>query len=182
MDEGGSIPIEQSADEVLQLPGDVLNVLPEAAAQSVRSWWETLPPAERHELVLSWMIQADTCRYAREAQSWFELPVLVGARFLPRENDSNDDGSEWNQDLYEYLINHPELALVQHGIVHHICTSEPSVRRALKQGLIAADFECSAGHEACPVRQLLAHRPGSDVKLFVLSPAELVQFGGTRKR
>lgn len=133
-------------------------------------WWDTLPEEAKRELELLWSDRAESCRFACDDGEWKELPIVVGAVHFPNEDeDAAVEGEDWNQDLYEYLINHPELALIEHGIIHHICTRHPHARRVLRQGVIPKGFMCKLDQEACPMRALLAVQPGCDVRLFPIA-------------
>jgi len=84
---------------------------------------------------------------------------VVVARFV--ETDADDVPSP--SDFYEYLVGH-ELYL-EDGRALHICSAHPQARAVLEQGLIRRDFRCPRAEEACPMRQLLAQRPGYDCLL-----------------
>jgi len=84
---------------------------------------------------------------------------VVVARFV--ETDSDDVPSPC--DFYEYLVGH-ELYL-EDGRALHICSAHPEARAALEQGLVPHDFRCPRAERKCPMRQLLAARPGHNCVL-----------------
>lgn len=136
-----------------------------SSAATATSWWNGLPAQVQEELSISWSVEAESCSYARDEGEWKSLPVLVGAEFFPQE-DEPEEGADWNQDFYEYLINNPELAIHYRGRIYHICRSHPAAREVLKAGRIPADFACGWKRTDCPMKTVLGLNPGHGIRFF----------------
>jgi hypothetical protein len=106
-------------------------------------WWETLGKQDRRSL-------RRRLRYRDE---------VIVARFSESDGDDQPVPSEF----YEYLVGH-ELYL-ENGRKFQICSAHPQARNALEQGRIAHDFRCPRAEAGCPLRRLLAQRPGHDCVL-----------------
>jgi len=117
------------------------------AEQSARvaAWWQTLSAKERLSL---------------RPRSASRRLVVVGRFVEPGDDDPAPDEPS---DYYEYLVNH-EIYL-DDGRRFFICSAHPAARGAVARGRVAANFVCPRGDVACPMRQLLAHAPGKDLRL-----------------
>lgn len=143
--------------------------------QEVAAWWQSVPLDMQAELAIFWDRQADSCVFSyvsEEADSqWQELPILIGARFLPKDEIEEPDAS-WNIDLYEYLINHPELAIHHLNRTFHICSAHPQARAAVAKGVISSNYVCPLAHDDCPMNNLLALSQGRGIAFFSLCKRE----------
>lgn len=160
------------------LPFSLIANLTPTQQQAAHTWWLGLPKAIQEELAAYWDQRADSCAFAHVCEEnekeWQELPIAIGAHFFPKDEPDSEDGN-WNRDFYEYLVNHPELAIHVVNVRHHICRAHPLARAALRQGRIPADFACPLAQTNCPMRELLASAPGKSLQLFwmpkMLAPA-----------
>lgn len=107
------------------------------------SWWESLSVLDRR-----WLRRR--LRYRDD---------VVVARF--DESDGDDDPVP--SDFYEYLVAHE--VFLDDGRTFRICSAHPRARDALESGAIPHDFQCPLADAACPLRALLAVRPGHDCQL-----------------
>lgn len=122
-----------------------------AQRETVDGFWRSLSPHDREALR----------RGARRP------PARVVVRFVEPDGDEVPS----SDDFYEYLVNH-EIFL-EDATPLHICTAHAEARRMLSKGHVPYDFRCPRAELDCPMRALLAIRPGCDAKLGLVS-------GGTR--
>ena len=137
-------------------------------------WWDAHDERVRLELKALFSPRADSSSYAAEVDEagrtrWRRLPrveaVFVEGEFVPAESAPPDE-EDWNRDLYENLVAHPEINIhLFQPKTFHICTAHPAPRRALEEGLVPADFACPLGREGCPMRAILDLRPGRALRL-----------------
>lgn len=151
----------------------LLAVLPEEIV-SINQWWATLTSGAQEELVRLWDTRSDSCgfEYTLESDgghSWTRIPMEIGAMYKRPEDAIKHD--TWNQDLYEYIVSHPEVKVIAQfeGPKFHICRSHPQARAAIEAGIIPAEFACPFADEQCPMRALLAVAPGHSVVFFAMS-------------
>src|SRR5690349_22331420 len=105
-------------------------------------WWESLSPRDRRSL-------RGRLRYRDD---------VIVARFV--EPDASDEPVP--SDFYEYLVGH-EIYLEDRSF--HICSAHAQARAVVEQGRIGHDFECPRASASCPLRRILAQRPGHDCLL-----------------
>jgi hypothetical protein len=123
-------------------------ILSATQVSEITRWWGALPPTVRRS------VRRDGGR----------PPAGVVARFVEAGEGSEDDANgEGVVDFYEYLVNH-EIA-IDDGPRYHICSAHPEARAVVAAGHIPATFRCPRGEAACPMRALLNHAPGCDVRL-----------------
>jgi hypothetical protein len=155
------------------LPEGLVASLPDDERAAVRVWWAQLPPQAQRELAAHWDSRAQSCGHSWVDDGveprWEEMPILVGARFLPIE-EQDDPGDTWNADFYEYLVNNPELAIHFNGRFFHICRAHPVARTMLKVGVIPAAFRCPQETRECPMEKLVRQQPGLSIVLFGRRP------------
>jgi len=106
--------------------------------RSTVEWWQGLSVQDRRLL-------------RRRLRSRDEVVV---ARFV----ETDGDDLPLPSDFYEYLVGHE--VYLEDGRTFHICSAHPQARAAIEQGLIPRDFLCPRAEASCPLRQLLAERPG----------------------
>jgi hypothetical protein len=116
--------------------------LTRAEAARVSQWWRGLAPIDQRAL------RRDAGR----------PPVRIVARFVEPGGDE-----EASSDFYEYLVNH-EIYL-DDGPELRICSAHAEARAVIANGRIPATFGCPRNEKECPMRALLDHRPGCDVRL-----------------
>jgi hypothetical protein len=120
--------------------------LSKAHATEVDEWWRGLAPAVRREL----------------RRGGRRPPTRVVARFV-----EPDEPMAETHDFYEYLVNHE--IYIDDGPTWHICSAHPEARAVVAHGRIPASFVCPRSEAGCPMRGLLALRPGCDVQLALTS-------------
>jgi hypothetical protein len=121
-----------------------LPILSVARVDEVTQWWRELAPDVRRAL------RPDGGR----------PPARVVVRFV--EAGQADDDPDASTDFYEHLVNH-EIVL-DDGPRYHICSAHPAARAAVASGRILSGFRCPRGKVGCPMRALLDHAPGCDVR------------------
>ena len=104
----------------------------------VESWWSSINENEKKKLTLSWSKESDYCRKSLSEKKWQDLPLIIVGSLTDKE-----DNEDWNLDLYEFFVNHPEFFISGLPICFHVCTSEKSIRETLKKGIIKSEFLCS---------------------------------------
>lgn len=149
------------------LPQGLVAMLDGEDLAMVQAWWRQLPRQAQRELALSWDMQAASCRFSLIDEAplprWEEVPIVVGAHFLPDEDP--DDPDDWNVDFYEYLVNNPELGIHFNGRTFHICRAHPVARVLLRAGVIPGGFRCPQAGPSCPMEELQRLQPGTRVVL-----------------
>jgi hypothetical protein len=161
---------EGREDLMNNLPRTVLLALPPGDMPAVEAWWTSLDSPTQLELTHLWEKRSDSCSFARAsdgdgAHHWMALPIRVGARLVDAEDGADRD--DWNEDLYEYRVAHQaDFPILR---TFHICTAHAKARSVLAQGFIPADFVCPLANERCPMRKLLALKPGYSIKLCALT-------------
>lgn len=146
--------------------------LPRSTREAARGWWEKLTDRDRAELQDLWDERQNSCAYARAttetgATEWRKLPIVVRGRFFDADTPTNDELETWNVDLYEFLLDHPEVKIVETFTerTFHFCTAHERAREVLKNGVIPADFVCPYDSGHCPMRAILDLKPGHSLKL-----------------
>jgi hypothetical protein len=134
------------------VPRHLREGLSEADQARVEFWWGRLSAEDRRRFA--------TRRDRRPN-------VRVVGRFTDEEGDLGRDEypHEFPIDLYEYLVNH-EISLSDTR-VYHICTRHQAAACAVRAGEIPASFSCPLDRSVCPMRRVLALRPGRSLTLHV---------------
>jgi hypothetical protein len=125
-----------------------------------------LSERERQDLLATWDERQESAFFTPEApDTWDELPVVIGGRFIPAENPFI--APEWHADYFEYLLKYPELMLMEKPTrpLALGCIAHPEARETLRSGCIPAGFTCPLENADCPMRQLLAREPGHSFQL-----------------
>lgn len=143
---------------------------PSETRAAVQLWWAKLTDEIQNEIIRMCDIRQDFCSFVSDEDEsgqfqWHSLPILIKGRFVEEgEAQKNDD---WTMDLYEYLINHPEVTLLSQFKIHtfHICTSNEKVREALKAGIIHTNFMCPLDSQGCLMDKILHSELGKSLYL-----------------
>jgi hypothetical protein len=158
----------------------------------VLQWWAGLPPEtraqvkaqchERLERTLSAPAtksseSADRADEASQpldcsrAAQWQRLGFQLEGVLV--EGDEPGANSEWNEDLYEYMVNH-EFTLLGEQRVYHICHAHPAPQAAARAGVIPANFACPFQKSDCLMRDILDQYPGRSIRLRrkIIAPTE----------
>lgn len=148
------------------LPPDAIASLSPAEAAKASTWWQTLSDSARREFELLWDERNDdTSLYATTggdgALTWHQLPITV--RGLIVEGRRPDHS--FDEDLYDFLVNHPEGVVLLAGRTFHICRAHPAARDVLRAGFLPCDFRCPFDDANCPMKALLAAAGGKNVAL-----------------
>ena len=101
-------------------------------------WWDSVDKDEKSKLMQSWSPESDTCKNTLAEGKWEELPIIIVGRLTDTE-----ENKDWNSDLYEFFVNHPEFFISGLPICFHVCTNEEVIRHALRKGFIPKNFFCS---------------------------------------
>jgi hypothetical protein len=91
-------------------------------------------------------------RHADGSVEWKQLPIET--RGLIIEGRVDGSSHDWNDELYEYLINHPESVVILAGRQFHVCRAHAHARAVSRNGIIPPDFDCPLSNQACPLRTL----------------------------
>lgn len=162
----------EARTEVIEVepPTDLVERLSSEGHAELREWWGSLANHERASVAALW--RDDTVLAVVDHG---ELEVLLEARFVTP--DDRHDGitleleEEWltRTAFLEWLYAHQEYLPAPQ--VFHICRAHPRARTVVHAGRIPAGFACPLAHAGCPLRRLLAHRPGCDVVLTAVRRA-----------
>jgi hypothetical protein len=149
-----------------------LDALPHSARDAAHDWWSKLTDRDRAELQTLWDERQNSCAYAHAttetgAPEWRKLPIVVRGRFFDADTPTNDELEAWNVDLYEFLLDHPEVKIAETFTerTFHFCTAHEHAREVLKNGVLPADFICPFDAGDCPMRAILDLKPGQSLKL-----------------
>jgi len=114
---------------------------PDVARQEIERWWVSLTEERREQVAHLCDERQDKCVFGIVGID--EVEVESG-HFMPDE-EIQDDGDAWNQDRFDYLLNHPELVIAwepSSGRVHHVCSAHAAALRCLVEGAVPKDLQC----------------------------------------
>ncbi len=144
-----------------ELPASLVDGLLPPEISRVETWWAGLSEGSRNELTSLWDERIDL--------KWFDttdgdaVPSIIGGRFVPRDDMAGWD--EWQTEMFDHLMCHPEGWEVLTFRTFRICTAHPVGREVFATGHIPADFKCPLANGECPVHKLIDW--ASDVKAWV---------------
>ena len=131
--------------------------------ESVRLWWERLPPDTQNELENLWDARSEKVAHARTQTGWADLPIEL------REDDNEEDIEDWRlarRQWVEYVVNQEATDFYVVPPPRHICRAHPAARAVLTRGILEPGFECPMGRSTrCPMRGLLQLADGRPVLL-----------------
>jgi len=157
-----------------QVPANILVKIAEDARPIVRRWWEGLSEKDRRAVTTAGDEPVQNRFFTPEPGDSKPMPLILGGRFGPREQPVI--GSEWHADYFEYLLNYPELLLNEEPYypIGRICIAHEQARAELATGCIHTDFVCPFSSTECPMRHLLAQKPGHSLHLTVSSLSQQI--------
>jgi hypothetical protein len=158
-----------------QIPGNLVITVAREHFSSIQSWWNSLSEEDKHE-IYNLCIEQDSCTLVSledELQSFEskQFPIISGHFESP---DKARPNLEWYQDMYEYLVAHPEVKLAAHlePKVFHICTAHEKAREVIQSGVIPENFKCPLEDNACLMKNILKEVPGKSLVLMPLKSSE----------
>ncbi len=146
---------------MIELPVDLLAVIPPTSESVVRRWWDSLPEGERRKVADLWDDRLEVRFFKPQADEagrlddWKQVPTARGGRFL-----ASDDAwglTEWGPGYFEYMLEHPESFPIfdpTSRTFHIGCTQHPEARACLELRKVPQDFECPVASASCPLRPL----------------------------
>lgn len=151
---------------------NLVESLPEDLIPDAQTWWIGLSADDRDDL-------SRLCD-ARKEVFLFETfsdgddrPKVTGGKFIP--HDDAVGFSEWGEDYFQYLLDHPELVLVfepQMRTFHIGCSRHIAARRCFVAGVVTDTFRCPFDSDRCLMHSLLNGR--STVKLRPLRSGRVI--------
>ena len=145
---------------MVPVPTTLIDVLQDADAQVVESWWTALTSEARDDVARLCDERLDACFFGVVADDGTHVvPTVRGGRFLPSDDAWGFD--EWGPSYFDHLIAHPELVLVYDPTArafHTGCTRHPSAIECWASGSVPATFTCPFGSADCFMRPLLGRR------------------------
>jgi hypothetical protein len=150
---------------MLGMPPRLIAGLSPADAPAAEAWWSGLSEAARSDVVALWDERQDRCFFGLAPHRDGAVPpVVIGGRFVPRDDDDAAGWAEWQAEYFQYLLNHSEVVFEPpvFRTFHIGCTRHEAAREALAAGCIPTDFCCPLDQADCRLRRLLdapRHRP-----------------------
>ena len=149
------------------IPLEALEGLDEAEQRKAEQWWDGLNDSARAEFSLKWDSRNDDTsligtRDETGAIVWNPLPLQLRGLLI----EGRDADEDWDEDYYEYVLNHPEGVVFLAGRTFHICRAHAVARQTLRSGVVPADFSCPLEDAACPLRRLADAGCGKSVRLI----------------
>lgn len=138
------------------VPEALLEGFPDVERAQIERWWAGLTPETQVQMDGLCREHSDSCVFAT-----LDHPKLMEhGRFLPDEESGPDDDG-WEQDYFDYLVNHPMLVIAWDGQgkrFHVGCVAHPHARACWSRGQVPADFACPFQREACLMAPLRGRR------------------------
>ena len=156
------------------IPNKLIMTVSEKEVNAVEEWWNNLTKDNQKELRKLFdekrecgMIPLE--KEARREERQSKQIAIIGKFETSKNNNTN---KEWHEDMYEYLVAHPEaIILVEQfePLTFHICTFHEKARQVLKNGIVPDDFLCPFKDHNCLMRKILQQCPGKSLKLVAFS-------------
>ncbi len=140
------------------LPRRLIAGLLPADVSAAVAWWSGLSETARCEVVALWDEREDHCFFGPAPDRDGAVPpVVIGGRFVPRDDDDAAGWAEWYTEYVEYLLNHEELVYEPpvFRVFYIGCTRHEAARAVLAAGRIPADFRCPLERADCPLRRMI---------------------------
>ena len=134
----------------ITVPKHLLLGLAEVDQSEIELWWSSLPDETKEQVTMLCDQRQASCFFGVTGKS--DAPKLEGGHFLPESDNVNDDGQLWDQDRFEYLMNHPELVVVwdtETRKVHIGCIAHINAQKCWRNGVVPHDFDCPFEHDDC---------------------------------
>jgi len=143
---------------MIGIPPQLIAELSPSDVSAAEAWWAELSETARHEVVALWDERQDLCFFGLAPdRDGAAPPVVIGGRFVPRDDDDAAGWAEWYAEYFEYLLNHEEM--VYEPPVFRVfrigCTRHRAAREILATGRIPADFQCPLEQVNCPLRRMV---------------------------
>jgi hypothetical protein len=144
----------------MDVPVQLIASLSPADRTAVAQWWAALSDTNQSEFVALCDPRRDECFFGTaEDDPATPVPLVLGGRFVPKEDTTG--WAEWNAELFDYLVCHPEFAEPLRVRIFRICSRHQLPRSVLEAGKIPSDFQCPLASENCPIRGLLRLSPSN---------------------
>ena len=161
------------------MPSAALAGLDDEGRRKARAWWKCLSPRARDEFIALWDDRSEETSLAGEVQAdgsvvWRAVPLELRGLIVEGRKSSRR-GRKWNDDYYEYLVNHPEAVMVLAGRALHVCRAHPAAREVLKRGVLEACFTCPLGRGECPMTKLLEVSRGRRIEFTAVTSVGAVR-------
>ena len=127
----------------------------------VDGWWSEIDDNARAEAIAFWNTVAS------EHITGFHIQASVAIN-----EDSDPADGYWNNEFYDYLINH-EVRWFEER-TYHICRATACAESCVRHGRIPCDFKCPISSTECFMTAILAHARGGSV-VFRLIPNYLAR-------
>ncbi len=98
---------------MLELPVNILCLVPDDARPAVDRWWSSLTDAEREDAANCWDERHETFFFtpapgtSGQVDDWEQMPGVIGGQFAPA--DDSNELPEWAEEWYEYVVGHEDL-------------------------------------------------------------------------
>ena len=149
----------------LPVPKQLLRGLAQVDHAEIEEWWKSLPGSTQEQVATLCDRRHDSCLFG--VLGGGEAPEVDRGHFLPDADDASEVGS-WNEDQFEYLMNHPELVVVwdpNARKVHIGCVAHAKARECWAMGRIPEKFQCPFDRTDC----LMNPMKGRSVRLHAVS-------------
>ena len=105
------------------IPPQLIEGFPEVAREEIEAWWFSLTAERQSQVQRLFDEREDKCVFGIIGSEDADVEIEHG-QFMPGA-DEPDEGEAWQQDRYEYLVNHPELIIAWDMRSTKISTSVP---------------------------------------------------------
>jgi hypothetical protein len=142
------------------LPAKISAYLPDAQKSEVQTWWDELATEEQNEIVKSYVLE----RLHRQTPETLRFYAkFVEGMEKPNQNEF------WAVELFEYFVNQERVIDIFEVSYHRggVCAIEKDAQKAIRKGIIPANFVCPLGKTDCLMTKLTRLGAGKDIRLYI---------------
>lgn len=129
-------------------PKHLVDGCPDTELEQIQAWWDSLGEADRERISKLCDERRESCFFGVLGEA---PPKVEGGHFLP-DKDTLDQVGLWDEDRFDYYLNHPELVIVwnaERRTFHIGCIAHAAARACWRKGHVPVDFVCPFGHADC---------------------------------
>lgn len=142
------------------LPRLLIDGFPKLEREAIETWWASLEESDRERICRLCDERADSCWFGMLDEEMPEFPKVVGGHFLP-DDETLDDVGRWDDDRFNYLLNHPELVIVwdpPRRTFHIGCVAHRDARACWRSSAVPAGFSCPFERPDCLMHPFLGRQ------------------------
>jgi|GEM_PF-2100893 len=128
------------------VPPHLLQGFADIERADIEAWWRSLTNETRAQITQLCDERHEACLFGILGTE--DAPEIETGHFLPGAEDpqqSLQGEGAWNQDQFDYLMNHPELVVVwdpETRSLHIGCVAHFKARQCWQNMAVPADFSC----------------------------------------